>query len=177
MHYCQYVASLPIDSQDPNKYYHDFEYGFELLGDQELFERLIWEINQAGLSWSTILKKRESFFKAYDGFNIQKVASYNQDKIDQLLQDKGIIRNKLKINAAVYNAKQILEIQKEHGSFKIWLDRHKGYDLPSWVKLFKTHFKFVGPLIVSEFLMSTAYLPGAHMDCCPIKSDAQPIQK
>lgn len=168
MHYCDFVQSLASDSKDPNKYYHDHQYGFTLSSDQELFERLIWEINQAGLNWTTILNKKEHFFKAYDGFDIQKVASYKQDKIDALLQDKGIIRNKLKIQAAIYNANQILALQKQFGSFADFLHSHTHLDLVQWVKLFKKHFKFVGEQIVLEFLQSTGYIPGAHKEGCSI---------
>ncbi|MHC5354111.1 DNA-3-methyladenine glycosylase I [Myroides sp. LJL115] len=168
MHYCDFVNSLAADSKDPNKYYHDHQYGFTLSSDQELFERLIWEINQAGLNWTTILNKKENFFKAYDGFDIQKVASYDQDKIDTLLQDKGIIRNKLKIQAAIYNANQIIVLQKQYGSFANFLQHHAGLDLLQWIKLFKSHFKFVGHQIVLEFLQSTGYIQGAHKPECGI---------
>lgn len=167
-HYCDFCNELPIDSDNPNKYYHDYEYGFELIDDNELFERLVLEINQAGLSWNTILQKRKNFQYAYAEFDITKVANFNENDIERLLQDSGIIRNKLKINAAVYNANRIIELKREFGSFKDWLDLHKGLDLSNWVKLFKKHFKFVGGEIVNEFLMSTAYLPGSHKDDCPI---------
>jgi DNA-3-methyladenine glycosylase I len=164
--YCSYVSNL--DKDNVHKNYHDHEYGFPLHDDNELFARLVLEINQAGLSWTTILNKKENFFKAYDGFEIKKVASYNQKKIDKLLNDAGIIRNRLKINAAIENAKKIVELQKEFGSFKNWIDEHHPLTKEEWVKLFKKTFRFTGGEIVNEFLMSTGYLPGAHAETCPV---------
>src|SRR5260370_40409276 len=103
MSYCSYVLNAAKDSI--HKSYHDNEYGFPLHNDNELFARLVLEINQAGLSWETILKKKDNFYKAFDDFNVSKVAKYNDKKIEKLLQDAGIIRNRLKINAAIENAK------------------------------------------------------------------------
>jgi DNA-3-methyladenine glycosylase I len=148
--------------------YHNHEYGFPIRDDNHLFARLVLEINQAGLSWTTILNKKENFFKAYDHFDIEKVASYNKKQIDRLLNDPGIIRNRLKIQAAVDNAKKILEIQKEHGSFKKWLDKQHPLSWEEWVKIFKNNFRFTGGEIVNEFLVSSGYLPGAHIPACPI---------
>jgi DNA-3-methyladenine glycosylase I len=164
--YCSYVSNL--DQNNVHKNYHDYEYGFPLHDDNELFARLVLEINQAGLSWTTILNKKENFFKAYDGFEIKKVASYNQKKIDKLLNDAGIIRNRLKINAAIENAKKIVELQKEFGSFKNWIDKGHPLTKEEWVQLFKKTFRFTGGEIVNEFLMSTGYLPGAHAETCPV---------
>lgn len=164
--YCGFVDTLSKDNV--HKLYHDKEYGFPLKDDNELFARLILEINQAGLSWTTILNKKENFFKAYDNFDISKVARYKEKKVEQLLNDAGIIRNRLKVNAAVENAKKILELQKEHGSFKNWLDKHHPLSKEEWVKLFKSNFRFTGGEIVNEFLMSTGYLPGAHAKDCPV---------
>ncbi len=166
MSYCSYVAGLSNDNI--HKQYHDREYGFPILNDNELFARLILEINQAGLSWTTILNKKDNFFKAYNNFDIQKVAKYNQQKIDALLNDAGIIRNRLKINAAIENAKTIIALQKEFGSFKEWLDAHHPLTKEEWIKLFKKHFRFTGGEIVNEFLMSAGYLPGAHTEDCPV---------
>jgi DNA-3-methyladenine glycosylase I len=131
-----------------------------------LFERLILEINQAGLSWETILKKKENFFKAFDGFDIEKVSKYTEKKIEKLLDDPGIIRNRLKIDATISNAKKIKEIKKEFGSFKNWLDQHHPKSREEWTKLFKQTFRFTGGEIVNEFLVSTGYLPGAHLETC-----------
>jgi DNA-3-methyladenine glycosylase I len=164
--YCSYVVNL--DKDNAHKKYHDHEYGFPIHNDNELFARLVLEINQAGLSWTTILNKKDNFFKAYDNFEIKKVAHYNQKKIDMLLNDAGIIRNRLKINAAVENAKRVIELQKEFGSFKNWIDRHHPLTKEEWVKFFKNNFRFTGGEIVNEFLMSTGYLPGAHAENCPV---------
>ena len=164
--YCNFVATLPKDNV--HRKYHDYEYGFPILSDEALFERLILEINQAGLSWDTILKKKENFFKAYDQFNIKKVANYKEPKIAQLLNDAGIIRNSLKIHAAIFNANAILKLQKESGSFKSWIEQNHPLEKKEWVKLFKVHFKFTGGEIVNEFLMSSGYLAGAHSITCPV---------
>jgi DNA-3-methyladenine glycosylase I len=133
-----------------------------------LFERLMLEINQAGLSWITILKKAENFRKAYDGFDIDTVAKYGEKDRARLLADAGIIRNRLKVNAAIVNAQRIQELSKEYGSFKGWLDANRELSKEEWVKLFKKTFVFTGGEIVNEFLISTGYLPGAHDESCPI---------
>ncbi len=148
--------------------YHDREYGFPLRGDDELFERLILEINQAGLSWLTILKKREGFRRAYHGFEVARVARYGARDRARLLKDPGIIRNRLKVNAAVANAKTILALRKSHGSFLGWIEAHHPLTKAEWVKLFKQTFRFTGGEIVGEFLMSIGVLPGAHHAGCPV---------
>ncbi|TMI88586.1 MAG: DNA-3-methyladenine glycosylase I [Bacteroidetes bacterium] len=166
MSYCDYVLNAGKDSV--HKSYHDKEYGFPLNDDNDLFARLILEINQAGLSWETILKKKNNFFKAFDDFNIEKVFRYKEKKIEKLLQDAGIIRNRLKIQATIDNARQIKLIQKEFGSFKKWLDGNHPKTRDEWTKLFKQTFRFTGGEIVNEFLVSTGYLPGAHIQSCPV---------
>lgn len=166
MSYCDFIRTLPKDNV--HRVYHDYHYGFPIAHDNELFERLILEINQAGLSWDTILKKQENFRRAYSGFEIKKVAAYRDKDKARLLLDAGIIRNRLKIEAAIYNAQKVLELQKIFGSFKKWLDLNEGLMKEDWVKLFKKHFKFTGGEIVGEFLMSTGYLPGAHSQDCPV---------
>src|SRR3954468_5640286 len=117
--------------------YHDREYGFPLTDDAALFERLMLEINQAGLSWLTILKKREAFHRAYDGFDPDIVAAYGDADRKRLLADAGIIRNRLKGDAAIANAQRILELRKTHGSFADWLSAHHPQSKDAWVKLFK----------------------------------------
>jgi len=164
--YCQYVLEHPEDEY--NKHYHDTQYGFPINEDNLLFERLILEINQAGLSWITILKKADNFRRAYEGFDIKTVANYGESDRERLLSDAGIIRNKLKVNATIVNASHILELQNEFGSFKAWLDAHHPRTKEEWVKLFRDSFKFVGGEIVGEFLTSTGYLLGAHEESCPI---------
>ena len=151
-----------------HKPYHDQHYGFPIHDDNELFGRLIMEINQAGLSWETILKKEAGFRKAYHNFNIRKVAGYKEKDRERLMADAGIIRNRLKINAAIENANTILGLQKEYGSFEKWLELHHPKTKEEWVKLFKNTFRFTGGEIVNEFLMSTGYLAGAHTPDCPV---------
>ncbi|MBA4197919.1 MAG: DNA-3-methyladenine glycosylase [Chitinophaga sp.] len=167
MSYCSYIQTI-TDKDNLHKVYHDNHYGFPIEEDDELFCRLILEINQAGLSWNTILLKQENFRKAYNYFNIKKVAAYKEKDVERLLNDAGIIRNKLKVNAAVENAKAILLLQKEFGSFKKWLEHHHPKTKEEWVKLFKQTFKFTGGEIVNEFLMSIGFLPGAHDETCPV---------
>jgi DNA-3-methyladenine glycosylase I len=164
--YCDYCNTHPEDTF--NKNYHDTQYGFPLKSDDVLFERLVLEINQAGLSWITILKKADNFRTAYDKFEIEKIAKYGEDDRARLLADAGIIRNRLKVNAAIVNAQKILELKKEFGSFKDWLDANHPLTKEEWTKLFKKTFVFTGGEIVNEFLMSTGYLPGAHQADCPI---------
>ena len=164
--YCKFVAKL--DDDNLHKIYHDTKYGFAVNDDNELFGRLILEINQAGLSWITILKKENNFRKAYANFNVKVVAKFNEKDIQRLLSDPGIIRNKLKVNAAIYNANAILTIQENFGSFKQWLDLNHYRNKAEWVKLFKNTFKFTGSEITNEFLMSIGYLDGAHVPTCPI---------
>ena len=164
--YCKFVAKL--DDDNLHKIYHDTKYGFAVNDDNELFGRLILEINQAGLSWITILKKENNFRKAYANFNVKVVSKFNEKDIQRLLSDPGIIRNKLKVNAAIYNANAILTIQENFGSFKQWLDLNHSRNKAEWVKLFKNTFKFTGSEITNEFLMSLGYLDGAHVPTCPI---------
>jgi DNA-3-methyladenine glycosylase I len=166
MSYCEITKDLAEDHLD--KKYHDNIYGFPVREDNELFGRLILEINQAGLSWSTILNKEQSFRRAFDDFEIEKIAGYDQIDKERLLNNKGIIRNTLKIEAVIYNAKVVTRIQSEFDSFNNWLYKYKGISLEEWTALFRKHFKFVGSTIVEEFLMSTGYLKGAHVETCPI---------
>jgi len=166
MTYCQYLHEHPEGTF--NKNYHDSEYGFPLTDDSALFERLVLEINQAGLSWITILKKQANFRRTYDGFDVDKVAAYGEQEIARLLAEAGIIRNRLKVRAAIENARRIQGLRAEFGSFKGWLDTHHPLSLEEWTKLFKKTFVFTGGEIVKEFLLSTGYLPGAHDYECPV---------
>jgi DNA-3-methyladenine glycosylase I len=158
-------------SRSLHQNYHDKHYGFPIHDDNELFGRLIMEINQAGLSWETILKKETGFRSAYDHFNIQKIAHYTQTDRERLLNDAGIIRNKLKVNAAIENAKTILQLQYEFGSFAKWLEHHHPKTKEEWVKVFKKTFKFTGGEIVNEFLMSIGFLRGAHSENCRVHQE------
>ncbi len=148
--------------------YHDREYGFPLSSDAELLERLMLEVNQAGLSWLTILKKREAFHRAFQGFDPEIVARYGARDRRRLLADAGIIRNRLKVDAAIANARTVLELRESHGSFAGWLATHHPRSKPAWVTLFKETFRFTGGEIVGEFLMSIGYLRGSHVPSCPV---------
>ncbi len=161
--YCDVAPGHPFHGP-----YHDREYGFPLRGDDELFERLVLEINQAGLSWLTILKKRENFRAAYADFRLLRVARFGAREQARLLRDAGIIRNRLKVNAAVENARRILKLRQSHGSFASWLDAHHPLSKQEWVQLFRQTFVFTGGEITGEFLISTGYLPGAHARSCPV---------
>lgn len=168
MSYCTAIAGMSGERKALHKAYHDKLYGFPIHNDNELFCRLVLEINQAGLSWETILRKEINFRKAYDNFEIKKVADYKEADRERLLADPGIIRNKLKVNAAIENAKTILAIQRDYGSFEKWLADLHPKTKADWVKHFKATFKFTGGEIVNEFLMSIGYLPGAHSEDCRI---------
>jgi len=161
--YCDFAPGNPIHAP-----YHDREYGFPVADETALFERLVLEINQAGLSWELMLKKREGFRAAYDGFDVDKVARYGERQRARLLADAGIIRNRLKVDAAIENARRIVALRQDYGSFAGWIDAHHPLDKAQWVKLFRKTFKFTGGEIVGEFLMSTGYLPGAHHEACPV---------
>ena len=163
MSYCIIAPGHPFHGP-----YHDHEYGFPVRDDDRLFERLVLEINQAGLSWLTILRKRDAFREAFDDFALERVARFDARRRARLMKNAGIIRNRLKIEAAVENAKRILALRKTHGSFAAWLDAHHPRSKDEWVRLFKNTFVFTGGEITGEFLMSTGYLPGAHVKTCPV---------
>ncbi|MBI1777531.1 MAG: DNA-3-methyladenine glycosylase I [Proteobacteria bacterium] len=163
MSYCDIAPGHPFHAP-----YHDGEYGFPVDSDSVLFERLALEINQAGLSWLTILRKREAFSAAFQGFEPARVAAYGAKERARLMADAGIIRNRLKIDAVIHNAGVILALAREHGSFAQWIHRHHPLEKADWVKLFKRTFRFTGGEIVGEFLMSIGYLPGAHDAGCPV---------
>lgn len=148
--------------------YHDTEYGFPTSDETVLFERLAMEIMQAGLSWILILKKRENMNRAFANFQVDKVAAFDDRDVVRLLNDEGIIRNRLKINAIIENAKRIQAFRQSHDGFANWLAAHHPRAKPDWVKLFKKTFKFTGGEITGEFLMSTGYLPGVHRKDCPV---------
>jgi DNA-3-methyladenine glycosylase I len=148
--------------------YHEHEYGFPLKDDNALFERLMLEVNQAGLSWLTILNKKDNFRAAFHGFDLKRVAKYGSKDQERLMADPGIIRNRLKINAAIENARRILALQKSHGSFLAWLEAQHPLSKEQWIKLFKKTFVFTGGEITNEFLMSIGFLPGSHVPECPV---------
>lgn len=164
--------------------YHDQEWGVPVTDDDTLFEFLTLETFQAGLSWITILRKRENFRKAFDGFNYRKIAQYKQDKIDSLLQDAGIIRNKLKIHATITNAQMFMKIQEEFGSFSnyIWgfvdgepiknkLKHYKEAPATTAISdalskdLKKRGFKFVGSTVMYAHMQATGMVNDHEVGC------------
>lgn len=163
--YCDYAPGDPVHAG-----YHDTEYGFPVSAEAALLERLAMEIFQAGLSWGLILKKRETTSAAFDNFDVDTVAAYGDFDVESLLRDAGLVRNRLKINAIIENAKRIQAMRDSHGGFAQWLAAHHPMAKPDWVKLFKKTFKFTGSEITGEFLMSIGYLPGTHRPDCPIYS-------
>lgn len=161
--YCDSALEHPL-----HRAYHDNEYGFPQTDDTVLFERLVLEINQAGLSWLCILKKRPALQAAYAQFSIDRVASMSDSQIALCLHNPLIVRNQRKILAAVANARVLLQLRQTHGSFYEWLMHWHPLSEADWVRMFKRTFVFTGPQITREFLMSIGLLPGAHHCNCPI---------
>lgn len=178
-HKCGWCVGNPLYED-----YHDKEWGVPVYDDATLFEFLILETFQAGLSWITVLKKRENFRKAFDNFDYKKIATYDQKKVDALLQNEGIIRNKLKVNATITNAQSYIKIQKEFGSFSkyIWnfvdgkpikntLKNHKQAPANTPLSdalskdLKKRGFKFVGSTVVYAHMQATGMVNDHEVDC------------
>jgi len=156
--------------------YHDEEWGRLATDDATMFEFLILESFQAGLSWITILRKRESFRKAFDNFDYKKIAKYDEKKIDELLQDKGIVRNKLKVLAAISNAKLFMELQKEFGSFYNYITTYTNGEriiaLSDAISkdLKKRGFKFLGSTVVYSHLQATGVVDD-HIESCFVRNN------
>ena len=161
--YCRMAPGHPLHGP-----YHDAEYGFPSRDERVLFERLMLEINQAGLSWLTILNKRAAFRAAFADFEVDRVAAFGPADIERLMADPGIVRNRLKIAAVIDNARSIQALRRAHGSFAAWLDAHHPRSREEWAQLFRKTFRFTGGEIVDEFLMSLGYLRGAHRPSCPV---------
>lgn len=161
--YCDKAPGHPLHGP-----YHDLEYGYPGKDERALFELLCLEIFQAGLSWELVLKKRPDTVAAFDGFDVDTVAAYGEADVARLLANPGIIRNRLKVASIIHNAGVVQGLRASHGGFAKWLETHHPQDLAAWVKLFKKTFKFTGPEVVNEFLMSTGYLEGAHLESCPV---------
>lgn len=176
---CEWVSLDPLDVA-----YHDSEWGVPVHDDKELFEMLTLEGAQAGISWLTILRKRENYKKAFDSFDIKKIAKYNSQKVSSLLTDSGIVRNKLKIGSTIQNAKAFLAVQKDFGSFDkyIWkFVENKPIknsirslsDYPTKTKeseviskdLSKRNFKFVGPTICYAFMQAVGMVNDHQANC------------
>jgi DNA-3-methyladenine glycosylase I len=164
--------------------YHDTEWGVPVRDDDTLFEFLILETFQAGLSWITVLRKRENFRKAFDRFNYKKIATYDQKKVDSLLQDPGIIRNKLKVNATISNAKAFMDIQEEFGSFSTYIwdfvdgepiknkwEDYKNAPATTAISdaiskdLKKRGFKFVGSTVIYAHMQATGVVNDHEVNC------------
>lgn len=164
--------------------YHDMEWGLPVHDDQKLFEFIVLDAFQAGLSWKTILYKRENFRIAFDGFNVKKIALYDENKISELLLDAGIIRNKMKIRATISNAKAFISVQKEFGTFDKYIWQFTGYKtkVNKWhaisevnarttesdsmsLDLQKRGFRFVGSTICYAF-MQAAGMVNDHVSGC-----------
>jgi len=176
---CAWVGNDPLYIK-----YHDSEWGIPVIDDGKLFEFLVLETFQAGLSWLTILKKRENFRKAFDNFDYKKIALFNDGKYEELLQNEGIIRNKLKIKATISNAREFIKIQNEFGSFSnyIWgfvnhkpiVNKFKKIDeIPVKTELSekiskdlkKREFKFVGPTVIYAHMQATGMVNDHTIDC------------
>ncbi|MFO7796195.1 MAG: DNA-3-methyladenine glycosylase I [Promethearchaeati archaeon] len=166
------------------KIYHDEEWGVPIHDDVNLFEQLILQGAQAGLSWITILKKRENYRKAFDNFNFEKIASYDEKKVQELLTNKGIIRNELKIRSVINNAKNFIKIRKEFGSFNNYIWKYVNYsplqndwksldEIPSKTLLSekiskemkKRGFKFIGPTIIYAYMQAVGMV-NDHLTYC-----------
>lgn len=163
-----YCEAVRLGLSEVHRRYHDEQYGFPLASDDALFGRLVLEIMQAGLSWTTILRKAEAFERAFDGFDLARVAAYGDADVARLLADAGIVRNRAKVAAVIENARRIRGLQAEHGSFRGWLAAHHPRTLTEWQRTFRATFVFTGGEITREFLVSTGWLPGAHDPDCPV---------
>jgi DNA-3-methyladenine glycosylase I len=176
---CDWVLNAPLSIE-----YHDREWGRPVYDDQKLFEFLILEGAQAGLSWMTILKRRENYREAFDGFNPEKVSQYDAYKVEVLLQDEGIIRNRRKIESAIQNAGAFLRVQEEFGSFSTYIWQFVGgepivnhwkrsEDIPTQTEtsvkisknLKKRGFSFVGPTIMYAYMQAVGMVDD-HLDSC-----------
>lgn len=163
--YCEFVR-LPA-SHPLHREYHDTEYGFPQTDESVLFERLTLEVFQAGLSWEIILKRRAGLQRAFQGFEVNAVAEFSDSKIEELLQNPEIIRNRKKVEATIFNAQRVQKMREE-GGFSEWLLTQARTDLDGWVKRFRQEFKFTGREVVNSFMMSISLLPGAHEPECEV---------
>jgi DNA-3-methyladenine glycosylase I len=157
---CAWVANDPLAIK-----YHDEEYGVPLEDDDELFERLSLEIFQAGLNWRMVLHKRPAFRKAFAEFSINRVASFGEEDVLRLMDNKDIIRNKLKIKATIENAKRLKAVISEYGSFASYIS-DLGDDKEAMYKAFKKRFAFMGPQIAESFFQSVGKLDEMHDAGC-----------
>lgn len=161
--YCDVAQDHPL-----HRPYHDTEYGFPTRDNRVIFERMAMEIMQAGLSWEIVLKKREALNEAFHGFDLAAVAAMGEADVARLLKNAGIIRNRLKIESIIENARRSVALCAVHGSLAGWLDSHHPLPKEGWVKLMRKTYRFMGAEIVGEWLMGLGYLAGAHHEKCPI---------
>ncbi len=168
--YCRIAPGHPVHHS-----YHATEYGFPQRDEAVLFERLCLEIMQAGLSWEIVLKRRAGMRRAFADFDLDRVAAMDEAARAALLANPDIIRNRLKVEAIIENARRIQALRTSHGGFARWLDAHHPLPKADWVKLFRKTFKFTGGEIVGEFLMSLGYLPGAHAEDCPVHAEIRKL--
>ncbi len=168
---CSWAADDPLLIE-----YHDNEWGIPLESDDELFERMTLEIFQAGLSWLLILRKRGALVKAFAGFSIERVAAFTQKDVARLLKNKRIIRNRLKVESTIENARRLKKLIAECGSFAAYIDGLDG-GLDELTKEFKRRFRFMGPKIVGSFMQSIGKLDGAHEPGCAMACEVKPGRK
>lgn len=159
--YCDAAPGHPLHGP-----YHDQEYGFPLTDEAALFERLSLEIFQAGLSWLLVLRKRPALNRAFAGFDVDHVAQFGEADLARLLADATIIRNRAKITAVIDNARRVRDLRDREGGLAQWLARHHPRREGDWLALLRGTFRFCGPEVAREFLMSIGYLPGAHRADC-----------
>lgn len=172
--YCQFVRAGRAGKLLTD--YHNEEYGVPVRDESVLFERLTLETFQAGLSWEIVLKKRSGLFEAFKQFNADQVAAFGPDEIETVVQNPRVIRNRRKIEAAVYNAKAIIQMREQFGGFDRWLDLQIQNEQEDWVSAFRSRFKFMGGEVVGEFLISLGIIPGSHDADCEV-GQRQPFGK
>lgn len=163
--YCVIARDHPVHGP-----FHDRDHGFPVTADAGFLERLALEINQAGLSWLVVLRRRASLARAYAGYDLDRVAAFGPRDVERLLADPGVVRHRRKIEAVIENARRVAALRARHGSVRAWFDHHHPLALEGWVRLLRQTFVFVGPEIANELLVGTGYLPGAHLPDCPVWS-------
>ena len=161
--YCLVARGHPVHGP-----FHDREHGFPVETDAGFLERLALEINQAGLSWLVVLRRREGLARAFAGYDLDRVAAFGEADVARLLVDPGVIRHRRKVEAVIENARRMAGLRERHGSVRAWFDLHHPLPLDGWLRLLRRTFVFVGPEIAKELLVGTGYLPGAHLPDCPV---------
>jgi DNA-3-methyladenine glycosylase I len=165
--YCARAATHPL-----HRDHHDREHGFSPADDAGWLERLSWEIGQAGISWLVVLAKREATHRAFDGFELDRVAGYGSAEVERLLADPGVVRHRGKILAVIHNAGAMRRWRDAKGSVRAWLAANRPATPEGWLRLLKRELRFIGPEIAREWLEGTGVLPGAHRPDCPMAARA-----